>query len=79
MIEPWGAVFDVQGLEVPVDVDRDYRIVFDVATSTPEPGQVNPAIVAISGRKRNGGSGGSVLLYARTGVDQLSAPSLLEV
>jgi intracellular sulfur oxidation DsrE/DsrF family protein len=44
VIEPWGAVFDVQGLEVPADTSRDYRLVFDVSQSPLEPGQVNPNI-----------------------------------
>ncbi len=48
VIEPYGAVFEVVGLEVPVDLEREYRIVFDVATSTGEPGRVNPGINSVA-------------------------------
>jgi cyanophycinase len=48
VIEPYGAVFEVRGLEVPVDTQREYRVVFDVATSTEEPGEVNPGINTVA-------------------------------
>lgn len=42
VIEPYGAVFDVVGLEVPPETDREFRILFEVADSPLPPGEVNP-------------------------------------
>ncbi|HSG46898.1 MAG TPA: Type 1 glutamine amidotransferase-like domain-containing protein [Longimicrobiales bacterium] len=42
VIEPYGAVFDVVGLEVEPETHREFRILFDVADSPLPPGEVNP-------------------------------------
>lgn len=48
VIQDFGAVFEVQGLEVPVDTDRDYRIVFDVAQSPAGSDGVNPYLNSVA-------------------------------
>jgi intracellular sulfur oxidation DsrE/DsrF family protein len=48
VIQDFGAVFEVQGLEVPVDTDRDYRIVFDVSQSPTGSEGVNPYLNSVA-------------------------------
>lgn len=48
VIPDFGAVFEVQGLEVPVDTDRDYRIVFDVSQSPAGSEGVNPYLNTVA-------------------------------
>ncbi|MEX2527266.1 MAG: DsrE family protein [Gemmatimonadota bacterium] len=42
VIAPWGPVFQVEGMDVPVDLDRDYYVVFDVSQSPTGLDGVNP-------------------------------------
>ena len=48
VIPDFGAVFEVQGLEVPVDTERDYRIVFDVSQSPAGTDGVNPYLNTVA-------------------------------
>lgn len=48
VIDPWGAVFKVEGLEVPVDTEREYRVVFDVAESPAGTDGVNPNLNTVA-------------------------------
>lgn len=41
VIDPYGAVFEVEGMEVPVDTSRRYKVLFDVALSPEGPEGVN--------------------------------------
>ena len=48
VVEGFGAVYFVRGLEIETPVDREYRIVFDVAQSPGEPGAVNPHLNSVA-------------------------------
>lgn len=48
VIRDFGAVFDVEGLEVPVDTGRDYRVLFDVAQSPAGAEGVNPYLNTVA-------------------------------
>ncbi len=48
VISPWGAVFDVPFIEVPTDTSMQYRIVFDVAETSENPGDVNRYINSVA-------------------------------
>lgn len=48
VIDPWGAVFHVEGLEVPVDTEREYRVVFDVSESPAGTDGVNPNLNTVA-------------------------------
>lgn len=48
VIAPYGAIFDVPFIEIPTNTTMDYRIVFDVAETSENPGEVNRYINSVA-------------------------------
>ena len=48
VVPDFGPVFEVEGMEVPVDTDREYRVVFDVAQSPSDMEGPNPYLGSVA-------------------------------
>ncbi len=48
VIEPWGAVYDVEGLELPAPTDMDYRVLFEIANTPEADAGVNPELNTVA-------------------------------
>ena len=46
IISPFGAVHKVENPDLEVDVSQTYKVVFDIAKSPDQPGQINPQLNA---------------------------------
>jgi len=44
IIEPFGAVHKVENPDFKLDVNQTYKVVFDIAKSPDQPGQINPQL-----------------------------------